>query len=246
MKQSTAIALLGAAAAAVVVVIGVIFLWPGDQQQAQQGPPPLPADARNFESWALTCPTDQEGVKRCALLMRVLDQETRRMVLSITLTRGPRGNPILAIVTPPSVVNTAGMTVQPSREGTAAGKAVRGDFQSCTPQRCMSIILLTEELAKEIAAAPQLTIQYVAGNGRPVRYNLPAAGFGAGFAAWQADYPPPPPAPPTTPAPAPGAAPAAPASAPAAGRGAAAPAAPAAPGRGAAAPAPPAAPAAPE
>ena len=239
MKQSTAIALLGAAAAAVVVVIGVIFLWPGDQQQAQQGPPPLPADARNFESWALTCTTGQDNVKRCALLMRVLDQETRRMVLSINLTRGPRGNPILAIVTPPSVVNTSGMTIQPSREGTAAGKAVRGDFQSCTPQRCMSIILLTEELAKEIAAAPQLTIQYVAGNGRPVRYNLPATGFGAGFAAWQADYPAPPPAAPTTPAPAPAAAPAA-----APGRGAAAPAAaPAAPA--AAAPAPAAAPAAP-
>src|SRR5687768_6254800 len=155
MKQSTAIALLGAAAAAVVVVIGVIFLWPGGgQQQAQQGPPPLPADARNFESWALTCPTDEQGVKRCALLMRVLDQETRRMVLNINLTRGPRGNPILAIYTPPSVVNTAGMTIQPS-----TGEAVRGEFQSCTPQRCISIILLTDELAKAIAASPQLTVQ---------------------------------------------------------------------------------------
>jgi invasion protein IalB len=250
MKQSTAIALLGAAAAAVVVVIGVIFLWPGGgQQQAQQGPPPLPEGTRNFGSWALACDTDQQNVKRCGLLMRVLDQQTRRMVLSVTLTRGPRGNPVFAIVTPPSVTTASNLTIQPwtvnqgAGQNAASGQAVTAPFNSCTPQRCIVFILLSEMLAKEIQASTHLRIQYVAGNGRPVNYTLPAAGFGPGYTAWQADYPAPA-APAAAPAPA-GAAPAAPAAAPAApaggGRGAAAPAAPAAPA--AAAPAAPATPA---
>jgi invasion protein IalB len=239
MKQSTAIALLGAAAAAVVVVIGVIFLWPGDQQQAQQGPPPLPADARNFGNWALTCANDEEGAKRCLLLMRVLDQETRRMVLSINLTRGPRGNAIFAIFTPPSVTTSAGLAVQPfNPQDQTMGKAAAGVFQACTPQRCTGIVILTEELAKEIVDFPQLRVQYVAGDGRRVNYPLPTAGFAAGFAAWQADYPAPAP---TTPAPASGAPPAAAPAAPAGGgRGAAAPAASPAAAPAAAAPAAPA------
>jgi invasion protein IalB len=216
MKQSTAIALLGGAAVAVVAVVGLIFLWPGQNQQPQ-GAPPLPANARTFGNWALTCGNDQQGVKRCALLMRVLDNDTRRMVLSINLTRGPRGNPIFVVVTPPSVVNTAGVTIQP-----AMGEAATGQFQSCTPQRCLSIIVLTEALAKSIAASQNMNVQYVAGNGRPVRYPLPTNGFAQGLMAWQTEFPAPPPT-----SPAPGAAPAA-APAPAAAE----------PGRAGAAPAP--------
>jgi invasion protein IalB len=238
MKQSTAIALLGAAAVAVVLVVGVIFLWPGEE--APQGPPPLPAGTRNFGNWALACVNDQDGVKRCALLMRVLDQETRRMLLNISLTRGPQGNAIFQIITPPSVVNTAGVTIQPvDPPQNATGNAARGLFQRCTPQMCLGILMLTEELATQMAAMPQIRVQYVAGNGRQVNYPLPSAGFGPGYAAWQMEYPRPAPA---TPAPTEGVAPA---PAPAGGgRGAAAPAAPAGGGRGAAAPAA-AAPAAP-
>jgi invasion protein IalB len=190
MKQNTTIAIIAAAVVAVLAgVIGYFVLGSGKPEQAanQATVPPLPADARSFGPWALTCANDDKAVKRCAMVIRVLDQQSKRMMLAINVTRGPRGNPILVVVTPPSVTTSQGLTVAP-----ATGAAVKAPVQSCTPQRCMAIFLIDEALQKSLTNSPTTTFQYVAGNGRAISYPLPTRGFGDGFAAFEKDYPRPP------------------------------------------------------
>jgi invasion protein IalB len=197
MKQNTTIPIVAAAAIAMLAgVVGYFVLGTnGPEQVANQAAvPPLPADARSFGPWALTCANDDKGVKRCAMVIRVIDQESKRMVLGINVTRGPRGNPILVIVTPPSVTTAQGVTVAPS-----SGAAVKAPVQSCTPQRCMAIFLIDDTLQASLASSPTTSFQYVSGNGRPVSYPLPTRGFAEGFAAFEKDYPRPAAAPATAP-----------------------------------------------
>jgi invasion protein IalB len=199
MKQNSTIAVVAAAVlAALAFAAGILYVRSTNQaaQQAASNPavPPLPEGTRSFGPWALTCADEDQGAKRCTLIVRVIDQQTKHMVLSITVTRGPRGNPILIVLTPPSVTTAQGLTVTP-----ATGNEVKAPVQSCTPQRCMAIVLIDDNLRQALSTAPTTTFTYVAGNGRIVSYPLPTRGFAEGFAAFEAEYPHPGPAVPEPP-----------------------------------------------
>jgi invasion protein IalB len=187
MRQQTAIIILIVAIVAVAIVGGVIFFWP--QQQQAGGVPPLPPGTRSFGNWALVCGQQNvESGARCNLLMRVIDQESQRLVTSVNLTRGPQGNAIFVINTPPGIVIPAGVSITPA-EGTVATGAV----QTCRANGCTGIVVASDTLVTELSSAPTMGIGYTAPNGRPVNFNLPATGFQQGYNAWLAEFPAPPP-----------------------------------------------------
>ena len=231
MKRNTIYLIAGVAAAVLIVAVGSFMYLRGPANQG--GVPPLPANARMFNNWALVGCQANANNGRCVLLRRAVNQQTQRLVMQMTIARAQNGNPIMAITLPPNIGIANGVTLTPM-----GGTAVRGAIRSCRPQACVGAIVLSEMLQTELAATNTAALQFASANGRGVRMNVNIQGFAQGFAAWQAAAPVPPaaaaPAAPATPgAPAAAAAqpaakappPAAPAPAAPAGKAAPAPAA---------------------
>jgi len=193
MRQRTAILLLIAALLAVGVVGAFVYYRMGNQVA---GVPPLPPGTRSFGNWALVC-GQGEGEGRCSLLIRAINQDTQQIIAALNLTRGPQGNAVFAVTTPPGVLIPNGVTMTP-----AGGTAARGAVQVCRPQNCTGIIVLGETLLTELASAQATTVSYTSANGQTVNLNLPTNGFAEGFNAWREAYPhpAPPPAAEATPA----------------------------------------------
>ena len=186
MKQRTAVILLVAAFLLAGGVWAFITFWPGMQQQQAGGVPPLPPGTRSFGSWALVCGQDPQNPNRCGLLIRAIDQQSQQLVVSLNLTRGPQGNPIIVVNTPPGIVIPSGVTLTP-----ANGTAARGAVQVCRPRGCTGIVVLSDTLLTELAAAQATTVSFVSANGQTANLNLPTTGFAEGFTAWRAAFPPP-------------------------------------------------------
>jgi invasion protein IalB len=192
MKKSTAIAILVAAIVAAAGAGAVLYFRSATPppQPPQLTIPQLPPGTQTFGNWALVCGQAQEGqdAGRCGLLMRVIDQQAQRVLMSLTVSRGPQGNAIMVINTPPGVVIPAGVSLTPEN-----GTAETGGIQVCRPQGCTGVILLTETLISEMSTVTMTALGYTAATGQPVNLNLPTTGFAEGFAAWQTAYPAPPP-----------------------------------------------------
>jgi invasion protein IalB len=187
MKQRTAIAILIAAILGAGAVGTLLMLRNEPQPVAQESTiPPLPPGTRSFGSWALACGQGDQG--RCGLLIRLINQDAQRVLMSVNVTRGPQGNAIIAINTPPGVVIPAGVTITPEN-----GTAATGPVQVCRPAGCTGIIVLNEELRMELTSAQMATIGYTTANGQPVSINIPINGFSEGYAAWETAFPAPPP-----------------------------------------------------
>ena len=227
MKRNTIYAIAGGVVSLLIVAVGSFFYFRGPANQG--GVPPLPANARMFNNWALIgCDSSNDQVP-CVLLRRAVNQQTRRLVMQMTIARASNGSAVMAVTLPPNVVIPAGVTVTPM-----GGTAVRGPIRACRPQACTGAIAVSETFTKEMAATNTTALEFTAANGRPIRMNVNTQGFAQGFAAWQQAAPPP--AVVANPA---GGAPAAKGAAPAAPAPTAAPA-PAAPAQPAAKAAPPA------
>jgi invasion protein IalB len=177
MNRNTIYAIAGGVAAVLIVAIGGFFYFRGP---ANPGVPPLPANARMFNNWALIgCDSPNDRV-RCVLLRRAVNQQTRRLVMQMTIARAQNGSAIMAVTLPPNVVIPAGITITPT-----GGTAVRGPIRACRPQACTGAIAVSDTLAMEMAAAETTALEFTAANGRPIRMNVNIQGFAQGFAAWQ-------------------------------------------------------------
>jgi invasion protein IalB len=231
MNRNTIYAIAGGVVAVLIVAVGSFFYFRAPVNRG--GVPPLPANARMFNNWALIGCNNATDRVPCVLLRRAVNQQTRRLVMQMTVARAQNGSPVMAITLPPNVVIPAGVTITPM-----GGTAVKGPIRACRPQACTGAIAVSDTFVKEMGAANTTALEFTAANGRPVRMNVNIQGFAQGFAAWQQAAPAPAVvANPAGGAPAAAAAKGAPAAAPAPG---AAPA-PAAPAQPAAKGAPPAA-----
>src|SRR5262245_18105675 len=86
MSRNTIYAMAGGVVAAMVIAVGLFFYL---QPSPNQGVPPLPANARMFNNWALVgC---QPG-GRCALLRRAVNQQTGTIVMQMTIVRAQNGS----------------------------------------------------------------------------------------------------------------------------------------------------------
>jgi invasion protein IalB len=178
MKRNTIYAIAGGVLAVLIVAVAGFFYFRGPA-----GPrvPPIPANARMFNNWALVgC---QAGVNDgpCVLLRRAVNQQTGRLVMQMTIARAPQtGAVVMAITLPPNVVIPAGVTVTPM-----GGTAVKGPIRTCRPQACTGAIAVSDMLAMELSGANQTMLEFTAANGRAIRMNVNTQGFAQGFAAWQ-------------------------------------------------------------
>jgi invasion protein IalB len=184
MKRNTIYAIAGGVLAVLVVAVGGFFYFRG---ATNPGVPPLPANARMFNNWALIGCQPGANDGRCVLLRRAVNQQTGRLVMQMTIARAQNGGAVMAITLPPNVVIPAGITLTPM-----GGTAVKGPIRACRPQACTGALALTDTLAKEMAANDTTALEFTAANGRAIRMNVNVQGFAQGFAAWQQAAPAPP------------------------------------------------------
>src|SRR5262245_16221161 len=174
MNRNRIYAMSGGAVAAMAVAVGLFFYL---QPLPNQGVPPLPANARVFNNWALVgC---QPG-GRCALLRRAVNRQTGTIVMQMTIVRAQNGSAVMAVTLPPNVLIASGLTITPM-----GGTAAKGTIRLCRPQACTAAVAVTEMLAQEMAATDATALEFVAANGRNIRMNVNTRGFADGFAAWQ-------------------------------------------------------------
>jgi len=185
MKRNTIYAIAGGVAAVLIVAVGGFLYLRGTANQG--GVPPLPANARMFNNWALIGCQGAANDGRCVLLRRAVNQQTQRLVMQMTIARAPNGTPVMAITLPPNVGIPQGITLTPM-----GGTAVKGAIRACRPQACTGALVVSDTLVKELSATDTTALQFVAANGRGVRMNVNIQGFAQGFAAWDAAAPRPP------------------------------------------------------
>lgn len=178
MNRNTIYAIAGGVVAVLIVAVGSFLYFRAPANRG--GVPPLPANARMFNNWALVgCNSTTDRVP-CVLLRRAVNQQTRRLVMQMTIARAPNGSPVMAVTLPPNVVIPAGVTITPM-----GGTAVKGPIRACRPQACTGAIAVSDTFAKEMAATNTTALEFTAANGRPIRMNVNIQGFAQGFAAWQ-------------------------------------------------------------
>ena len=184
MKRNTIYAIAGGVLAVLIVAVGSFFYFRGPRNP---GVPPLPANARMFNNWALVGCQPGANDGRCVLLRRAVNQQSGRLVMQMTIARAQSGAAIMAVTLPPNVVIPAGITITPM-----GGTAVKGPIRACRPQACTAAIAVSDTLANEMAATDTTALEFTAANGRAIRMNVNTQGFAQGFAAWQAAAPSPP------------------------------------------------------
>jgi invasion protein IalB len=153
-------------------------------QQAQRGPQVTRLPPQHFGSWTLQCVRTPQGRTGCALGMRVTTQARRGILMMLDVVRTRKG-PAFRAVTPPNALLPAGFTITPEK-----GQKTAEPFARCLPRFCESIFLISDQLASGLKESQKAQIRFVAGNGRPVQFDIPVNGFGDGFQAWQNAMPP--------------------------------------------------------
>lgn len=180
-----------------VVLLAVAFLSltvSGAQSQSsvtkQIPPAPAAAGAPNkqaarvagsYGNWTLLCGKegkDQKAVERCSLVLPLIEKETQKLIFRVIFTYGPKGRLLLRVDGPTGVALQRGMEFSPD-----AQKIYRLPFQTCLPMGCKALLIVQDELRKELVKAKQATITVFALNGRAIKTVATLNGFSKGLKA---------------------------------------------------------------
>jgi invasion protein IalB len=148
---------------------------PGDAT----GKPPPAKVAGSFGSWTLLCGKEAKDEKeRCSLVMPLIEKETQKLVFRVIVTYGPKDNLVLRVDGPTGVALQRGVEFSPDTK-----KIYRMPFQTCLPMGCKALLLVPDELKKELAVSKQGAITVYALNGKAVQTVTAFSGFSKGMAA---------------------------------------------------------------
>ena len=145
---------------------------------AANKPPPAKV-AGSFGNWTLLCGKEaQDEKERCSLVLPLVEKETQKLVFRIIVTYGPQGNLVLRVDGPTGVALQRGVEFSPDTK-----KVYRMPFQTCLPMGCKALLLVPDDLKKELAASERGAITVYALNGKAVQTVTAFSGFDKGMAA---------------------------------------------------------------
>jgi len=134
---------------------------------------------RTFGHWNLACQQNAQNVKHCELALRVVDQKSKKLVLSMVVGRGQDGGAVLLVVTPPNA-----LLREPVHLKTAANVETKIDYATCETGACRALAPLPADLQSALAASDHIQVSYTNASGREISYQLPNDGFKDALAAW--------------------------------------------------------------
>ena len=134
-----------------------------------------------FGSWTLLCgkeSTDTKAKERCSLVLPLVEKDTQKLVFRVIFTYGPRGKLVLRVDGPTGVALQRGLEFSPDTK-----KAYRMPFQTCLPIGCKALLIVSDELKKELMTSKQGALTVYALNGKAVQTVATFTGFAKGLAA---------------------------------------------------------------
>lgn len=137
--------------------------------------------AGSFGNWTLLCgkeDDDETAKERCSLVLPLIEKESQKLVFRVIVTYGPQGNLVLRVDGPTGVALQRGVEFSPDTE-----KVYRMAFQTCLPMGCKALLVMPEDLRKELAASKQGAITVYALNGKSVQTVAAFDGFSDGMKA---------------------------------------------------------------
>lgn len=152
-------------------------------QQPQGAPgagPPANSIAGNFGEWVLVCANekDDSGKKPCSLAQALVERQSQKPVFRVIFTHGPKGNLVLQIDGPVGVALQRGLEFSPDTK-----KIYRLPFQTCVPRGCRAVMVVEDDLKKELDASKKGSLTVYALNGQAVRTATDLNGLTDGLAA---------------------------------------------------------------
>jgi invasion protein IalB len=148
---------------------------------AAAAPEPQAKVAGSYGSWTLLCGKEGEGKEakeRCSLVMPLVEKDTQKLVFRVIVTYGPQKALVLRVDGPTGVALQRGVEFSPDTK-----KNYIMPFQTCLPMGCKALLLVSDDLKKELAASKQGAITVYALNGKAVQTITQFAGFAEGLAA---------------------------------------------------------------
>jgi len=176
---------LAFAAAFGLLAAGTAFAQSGGSSAAKKvaPPPDTPAPKAkvvgSFGNWTLLCGMEEEKAQeRCSLVLPLVEKETQKLVFRVILTYGPKNNLVLRVDGPTGVALQRGVEFSPDTR-----KIYRMPFQTCLPMGCKALLIVQDDMRKELSASKQGSIAVYALNGKAVKTVTALDGFAAGLAA---------------------------------------------------------------
>jgi invasion protein IalB len=144
-------------------------------------PEPMARVAGNYGNWTLLCGKendDKTAPERCSLVMPLIEKDSQKLVFRVIVTYGPNDNLILRVDSPTGIALQRGLEFSPDTQ-----KIYQMAFQTCLPMGCKALLLMPDDLKKELSTSPQGAITVYALNGKAVRTITALTGFAEGMAA---------------------------------------------------------------
>jgi len=146
--------------------------------EAPQGGTPTAKVEGSFGNWTLLCGKAQDEKERCSLVMPLVEKESQKLVFRVIVTYGPQDRLILRVDSPTGVALQRGLEFSPDTQ-----KIYRMAFQTCLPMGCKALLLMPDDLKKELSTAKEGSITVYALNGKAVRTVAAFSEFAKGLAA---------------------------------------------------------------
>jgi invasion protein IalB len=129
--------------------------------------------AGSFGSWTLLCGKEGKDVsERCSLVLPLVEKESQKLMFRVVVTYAPRGELILRVDSPTGLALQRGVEFSPDTK-----KVYRMPFQTCLPMGCKALLLVSDDLRKELAASAKGSITVYALNGKAVHMLTTFTGF---------------------------------------------------------------------
>jgi invasion protein IalB len=140
-------------------------------------PPPVKV-AGTFGQWALLCSENKEATEPCNLVQALVERSSQQLVFRVTVGSGPKGNLVLRIDSPTGIALQKGIEFSPD-----AVKIYRLPFQTCIPEGCRAVLIVEDDLKRDLQKSDRGTITVYALNGQELRALAELTGFADGLAA---------------------------------------------------------------
>jgi invasion protein IalB len=175
----------GLTLAAAIGLAGPALAQAGGSSAAKKAaPPPGAAEpktkvAGSFGNWTLLCGKEEDDAEeRCSLVLPLVEKDSQKLVFRVILTYGPQNNLVLRVDGPTGVALQRGVEFSPDTQ-----KIYRMPFQTCLPMGCKALLIVEDDMRKELAASTRGSITVYALNGKAVKTVTALDGFAAGLAA---------------------------------------------------------------
>jgi invasion protein IalB len=134
--------------------------------------------AGTFGQWALLCSENKEATEPCNLVQALVERSSQQLVFRVTVGYGPKGNLVLRIDGPTGIALQKGIEFSPD-----AVKIYRLPFQTCIPEGCRAVLIVEDDLKRDLQKSDTGTITVYALNGQELRALAELTGFADGLAA---------------------------------------------------------------